>query len=184
VSISKEAGRIDINTAEDDLILAFLYSQGIGEDRATVMLNDLRSYRHADNGPAPAGTLRTVEELKKIPSWAAEKLDCWEDALTVYTGLPWVNTSDAPEQVDATLKWARAHHMGNKEWDTPSTTPATRLSESLLGEVIRIVASTSPKPDITASAEWIGRLTGDLHQPTLTMRWTRMSSMRNSSCKN
>src|ERR1700731_4636629 len=38
VEISKEAGRIDINTANDELILAFLNSQGVSEARATTLL--------------------------------------------------------------------------------------------------------------------------------------------------
>jgi type II secretory pathway component PulK len=182
VSVSNEAGRIDVNTADDHLILAFLYSQGIPEDRAAVMLGDLRKYQHVDNSPALAGTLRTIEELNRIPSWAAQKLDCWKDALTVYTGLPSVNSSDAPEQVDAALKWAKDHRMGNRDWASANATSNARLDQSLLGEVIRIVASASPTPGITASGEWIGRLTGDVHQPTLTMRWSRAPNVSDSTC--
>jgi type II secretory pathway component PulK len=182
VSISNEAGRIDVNTADEDLILAFLYSQGIPEDRATVMLGDLRKHQHVDNGPAPAGTLRTIEELNTIPNWAAQNLDCWKDALTVYTGLPSVNSSDAPEQVGAALKWAKDHRIGNRDWASANAASAVRSDQSLLGEVIRIVASASPTPGITASSEWIGRLTGDAHQPTLTMRWSRAPSVSGSTC--
>lgn len=184
VSISNEAGRIDINTADVELILAFLYSQGVGEDQATVLLSDLRKTQHVANGPAPAGTLRTIDELKRIPSWEAQNLDCWTDALTVYTGLPSIDPTEATEQVDAALKWASDHHVGNRDWGGASVTPRARSDQSLLGEVIRIVASASPIPGITASKEWIGRLTGDAHQPTLTMRWSRMSNTRDSSCKN
>jgi type II secretory pathway component PulK len=184
VSISNEAGRIDVNTADDDLVLAFLYSQGIGEDRAMTLLSDLRKYQHVAEGPALAGTLRTTDELKKIPSWAAQNLNCWADAFTVYTGLSSVHASDAAEQVAAALKWARDHHVGNREWTGASATPSSRSDQSLLGEVLRIVASTSPNPDITARSEWIGRLTGDGHQPTLTMRWSRTANAPNASCKN
>jgi hypothetical protein len=183
VSISFEAGRIDVNTADDDLILAFLYSQGIPEDRATVMLSDLRKYQHVANGPAPQGTLRTIDELKKISSWAAQALDCWTDSLTVYSGLPSVNPTDATGQAAAALEWASDHQMGNGKWTGASATPSARSDQSLLGEVLRIVASTSPNPGITARSEWIGRLTGDAHQPTLTMRWSRILSAPNSQCK-
>jgi len=184
VSVSNEAGRIDVNTADDDLILAFLYSQDIPEDRATVMLGDLRKYQNVAAGSAPPGALRTIDELKKIPSWAAQKLDCWTDALTVYTGLPSVNSSEATEQVGAALRWAKDHHMENREWDSAEGTPNARLDQSLLGDVIRIVASASPNPGITASSEWVGRLTGDAHQPTLTMRWSRVGNARAAPCTN
>ena len=184
VSISDEAGRIDVNTADDDLILAFLYSQDIHEDRAAVMLSELRKYQHVANGPAPQGTLRTIEELKRIPNWAAQNLDCWEDSLTVYSGLPNVNSSDATEPVNAALKWANDHHVGNREWAGAKPTPAALSDQSLLGDVLRIVAVASPNPGITAGTEWIGRLTGDGHEPTLTMKWRRMVNAPNSSCKN
>jgi hypothetical protein len=57
------------------------------------------------------------------------------------------------------------------------------LDQSLLGDVIRIVASASPNPGITESSEWVGRLTGDAHQPILTMKWSRIASGTHLSCK-
>ena len=184
VAISNEDGRIDVNTADDDLVLAFLYSQGISEDRAAVMLRDLRNYQHATNGAAPAGTLRTIYELKRMPSWPAQAIDCWSESLTVYTGLPGVSGNHATAQVNAALQWAYVHHLGNPDSTGGGVTPAPAANQSLLGEVIRITATAAPKSDITASSEWIGRLTGDTHQPTLTMKWSRIAGVRNSSCKN
>lgn len=183
VAISNEAGRIDVNTAGDDLILAFLYSQGVSEDRATVMLGDLRSYQRVTNGPAPAGTLRTIDELRRIPSWPAQAIDCWRESLTVYTGLPSVSDKYATAQVKAALQWAYVHHLGNSDWTGGGATPAPAADQSLLGEVIRIIATAAPKADIAASSEWIGRLTGDTHQPTLTMKWSRIAGVASHSCK-
>jgi type II secretory pathway component PulK len=184
VAISNEDGRIDVNTADDDLMLAFLYSQGISEGRAPVMLHDLRNFQHATNGAAPARTLRTIDELKRVPSWPAQAIDCWSESLTVYTGLPSVSGNHAPAQVNAALQWASVHHLGNREWTGGAVPPAPAANQSLLGEVIRITATAAPKSDLTASSEWIGRLTGDTHQPTLTMKWGRIAGVRNSSCKN
>jgi general secretion pathway protein K len=176
VSISNEAGRIDVNTADDDLILAFLYSQGVEEGGATKMLSDLRKSQHVASGPVPSGTLRTIEELQKIPSWAAQGLDCWRDSLTVYTGSPGVRPSDATDQVEMALRWAQEHRTGNRDQTAAKVVePTVRSDQSMLGEVIRIVASVSSTPGITANSEWIGRLTGDARQPTLTMRWAHKS---------
>jgi hypothetical protein len=183
VSISNEAGRIDLNTADDALILAFLYSQGISEDRAATLLGDLRKNQHVANGPAPVGTLRTVEELQKIPSWTSQGFDCWRESLTVYTGLPGVTPSDATDQVEAALKWVKEHRIGKDRTEAKVVEPAVRSNQSILGEVIRIVASVSPTPGITASSEWIGRLTGDAHQPTLTMRWAYKSIGSPVACR-
>jgi general secretion pathway protein K len=184
VSISNEDGRIDLNTADDDLILAFLDSQGIPEDRATAMLGDLRKYQNVARGAAPPGTLRTLDELKKIASWNAQDVDCWRNSLTVYTGLPSVNSNDAPKQVEAALKWATDHRIGNRDWARASNTSAASLDQSLLGEVIRIVATASPTAGATTTREWIGRLTGDPHQTTLTMKWSRTTSASDLPCKN
>jgi hypothetical protein len=184
VSITNEDGRIDVNTGADDLILAFLYSRGIPEGRAMAMLGDLREYQHVASGSAPAGTLRMTEELKKIPSWAAQDLNCWINSLTVFSGLPGVNPKDAAGQVDAALKWTKDHKMGDRDLIGASTTSAASTDQSLLGEVIRITATASSKSDVTASSEWVGRLTGDSHQPTLTMRWSRMTGGSDTTCKN
>jgi hypothetical protein len=184
ISISNEAGRIDINTAEDDLILAFLCSQGVEEGRATTLLSDLRKLQHAINGPAPPGTLRVVEEIKAIPSWTPQEFDCWRDSLTVYTGLPGVTPSGATDQVEAALRWANEHRIGNRDRSAAKLIePTVRSDHSMLGEVIRMVATISPTPGTTETSEWIGRLTGDPYQPTLTMRWTHEGTSLAVACR-
>jgi hypothetical protein len=183
VSISREAGRIDVNTAADELILAFLNSQGVPEDRAGTLLDDLRKAQQVTAGPAPAGVLRTIEELKGIPSWAAQDLGCWKDSLTVYTGLPGVSVGDATEQVKAALKWERDHRMGGRGWALSDATSSAPSDRSALGEVLRIVATASSASGISVSHEWVGRLTGDAQQPTLTMRWSREADVRAASCE-
>jgi hypothetical protein len=67
---------------------------------------------------------------------------CWTSAFTVYTGLPGVSPSQAANS-----------------------------QRSLLGEVLRIRATVSGAEHSSASAEWVGRLTGDRRQPVLTMLW-------------
>ncbi len=168
--ISNEAGRIDLNTADNDLILAFLQSQGVSEGTASGLLNDLNSHRHGSDGTKYM--LRTRDELRQIPSWNAQNLDCWMGAFTVYSGLSGVNSRDAPPVVLRTLRWAQDHHFRNREWITagPSSTPLIE-ERSVSGEVLRIRATATVSKDLAASREWVGRLTGDRDKPTLTMRW-------------
>jgi general secretion pathway protein K len=170
VSISSEAGRIDINTADDGLILAFLRSQGASEETASRLLGDLNARRHANDGANHI--LRTLGELQQIPSWQTQYRECWTSALTVYSGLPGVNASDPPPVVLQTLRWAEDHHFLNREWITASasTTPSVG-GRSVLGEVLRIRVTAAVSRDLIASREWVGRLTGDREKPTLTMRW-------------
>jgi hypothetical protein len=83
--------------------------------------------------------------------------------------LPGVAADDATDQVEAALRWVQEHNRDRTA--AKVDVPAVRSDHSILGEVIRIVASVSPTPAITETSEWIGRLTGDSHQPALTMRW-------------
>jgi hypothetical protein len=184
VSISNEAGRIDVNAADDDLILAFLNSQGLTEDGARTLLGDLRARQHVTNGIIPHGTLRTTEELRQISSWKAQPLDCWMNSLTVYTGLPGVSPSDATEKIKEALTWAQAHHTGGRDWPSMAAGASSTLSDrSVLGEVLRIDTKVSLAPNISVSGEWVGRLTGDRHQPTLTLHWSRAIFSAPSRCE-
>jgi hypothetical protein len=182
VSISNEAGRIDVNTADDDLILAFLQSQGLSEETASRLLSDLNGLRQASN--RTNNMLRTLEELRQIPSWKAQNIDCWADSLTVYTGLPAVGESDAPEPIKEALVWARNHHTnGQSATATTAAAPNFPAGRSVLGEVLRIVAKVSLPTNIRASSEWVGRLTGDVHQPMLTLRWSRAETVLSTACE-
>jgi hypothetical protein len=172
VSISKDAGRIDVNAADDDLILAFLYSQRVGEDTAKTLVKDLRGLQHTAYGSTQAG-LRTIEELRQIPSWKTQPLDCWMDSFTVYTGQRGVSANDAAGKIEEALKWAQDHYAGGRDWATTQIAAPSALSaRSVLGEVLRIDARVTLAPNISASSEWVGRLTGNKHQPTLTLRWS------------
>ena len=180
LSISNEAGRIDVNAADDDLILAFLQSQGASEETASQLLSDLNARRHAINGTK----MRTLVELRQIPSWKAQNIDCWMGSLTVYSGLPGVSERDAPPQVKEALVWARDHQMtGQIAIATTAATPNSLTGRSVLGEVLRIVANVSTSTTVHASSEWVGRLTGDVHQPMLTMRWSRVETARSTACE-
>jgi hypothetical protein len=184
VAISNEAGRIDLNSADDDLILGFLNSRGLSEDRATTLLGDLRSRQHASIARTHDGTLRTTEELRQIPSWKAQALDCWMNSLTVYTGLPGISLSAATEQTKEAMKWAKEHHIGGRDWAAMRVeSPNSSLDRSVLGEVLRIEAKVSLTPNISASSEWVGRVTGEKHQPALTLRWSHGGIDRSSLCK-
>jgi hypothetical protein len=114
MSISNEAGRINVNTTDSDLISAFLQSQGLSERSAADMVSDLRS---SERKPLVA-----LEELQRLPSWNIVALDCWTSALTVYSDSTGESQKDAPAEVAAAFQWAREHRTGGKEW-----TPTTRI---------------------------------------------------------
>jgi len=157
ISVSNEAGRLDANTASSELLTAFLRSQDVDQEAAATLLRALR-----------ATNWRSTQELRQIPGW---KLS-WTSAFTVYTGLPGVAPSDAASQTLAALRWAQEHRLGDRDWmATNPTASGSNTQRSMLGEVFRIRATVSGADHVSASAEWVGRLTGDRHQPVLTMLW-------------
>jgi hypothetical protein len=174
VTVSNEAGRIDVNSAEVELISAFLQSQGVSQDVAGKMLNELGGWK----------PLESLDELRRIPGWEERPLDCWMESFTVYTQLPGVNTSEAGPGVLSALRWAQAHHLGDRNWiDSDAPVAAPILNRSVLGDVLRIVTTATPADGTAITSEWVGRLTGDSRQPSITMRWGH-AAMVAPNCKN
>jgi hypothetical protein len=182
MSITNEAGRIDVNTADRNLILAFLESQGVPADIAIALLNEVRDPAQKNNMPYKRA-LRTTEELRQFPSWNSQPLDCWMDSLTVYTGLPGISLVDATLATRAALQWAQAHHLGDHDWvsQAPVSTVAP-AGQSILGESLRIRATATVGEDVATTSEWVGRLTGDPHKPMLTMRWGHVGNATVGKC--
>lgn len=200
VSVTNEATRIDLNAGDDHLVYAFLRSQGIADDDSRALLTDLRQWQQAGDARAEMGTeptvgasglhgsnakrpLQTINELTQIPGWKNQPLDCWRDALTVYTGS--VGTSGAGADVMdlAALKWADQHHLGDKQWiQSTSASGWGNTSNSLSGGILRIVARAKLADTVSARAEWVGRLTGNSNSPALTMRWSHTIEERSGRC--
>lgn len=179
VTVSKEAGRIDLNSADRELISAFLQSQGIDQNTATALIGELTN-RSRSNDAIP---LQSVDELREIPNWEAKNIDCWMDSLTVYTGLPGVSFADVPSKVLDALKWAQEHHFADREWITVGSASQSAVGQaSVIGDVLRISAVATLSNDVTVTTVWIGRLTGDRQNPMLTYRWGHLRSTDKSSC--
>jgi hypothetical protein len=182
LSITNEAGRIDVNTADRDLILAFLESQGVPADIATTLMNEVRDPAQINNMHYKRA-LRTTEELRQFPSWKSQPLDCWMESLTVYSGLPGISLVDATPATRAALQWAQVHHLGDHEWasQAPVSTVAP-AGQSILGESLRIRATATVGKDVVTTSEWVGRLTGDPRKPMLTMHWGHVGNGRAGRC--
>jgi hypothetical protein len=186
-SVSKESGRIDVNTAQKELLLAFLYAQGVSSDTAESMLNDLQDRIDSPrtiqiDGARIKTPLQSTEELRAIPSWRAQPLDCWMDALTVYTGLPGVSSDDAVSMVVDTLALARDRLVGGRAWSAGGNQRVV-TDQSLVGEILRISARATLSSTGVATATWVGRLTGNREHPTMTVRWDHGALRTTPACK-
>jgi general secretion pathway protein D len=186
ITVSNEAGRIDVNTASDELLLAFLQIQGLTKDAASILVAELRNRQ--ETSPEALGhavstrdlpisidalhptLLETTEELRQIPGWREQNLNCWLDSLTVFSGRSDVAATDGTPGALSALRWMNAHRPDGSDEPVSASVQRPDSTRSVLGEVVRIRASATIL-DVTASSEWIGRLTGDVGRPMLTMRW-------------
>src|SRR5438105_4723968 len=72
VTVSREAGRIDVNAANDELLSAFLQARGASENTASTLVKELRNWQ--GHPPEPSTTVRyrslaTLDELRQVPGW-------------------------------------------------------------------------------------------------------------------
>ena len=200
ISVTNEAGRIDVNAGEDNLIYAFLRSQGITDDDSRALLGGLRQWQQASDphietgmlptasiqGQGSAGTqhpLLSVNELAQIPAWKSQPLGCWSNAFTVYTRSVTTNSIYAGTLDLAALKWADEHHLGDRVWVQPASISGWNTgSNSLSGEILRIVAHAKLSDTVSARVEWVGRLTANSNSPALTMRWSSSLQDHGDAC--
>jgi hypothetical protein len=173
VAVSNEAGRIDLNFAADDVLSSFFQSQGLDASLAATMVKDLRALQNQRNQLNNKSPLLSSTEVGQISSWRIDKIPCWRDSFTVYSGAPQVNEKTASTAVKAALAWDREHRVG----DPTTASGPSEESASAIGQVIRIRSSVlladsgDASNAASATREWVGRLTGDRHKPMLTMKW-------------
>jgi general secretion pathway protein K len=68
LTISNEAGRIDLNAASDELLLAFFQSQGLDAAHAAALVLDLRTLQSERSLTGDRSILSTTE-VERIPIW-------------------------------------------------------------------------------------------------------------------
>jgi len=196
VTVSREAGRINLNAGSDELLLAFLQAQGADEQAASTLVKELRNWQQAGSESlgrsmgahypsdlstsTPARSLLTIKELKDVPGWHEQNLDCWMDSLTVYSGQGDVAASEATPGALATLRWMQTHHPDRSQ-AAASAAPRPTNSGSLVGEAVRIHAVVTVS-EVSATSEWIGRLTGSNARPALTMLWDHSLKDESATC--
>jgi hypothetical protein len=147
INLTNEASRLDVNASADGPLLELFHFRGLDEAQANALLNKLRAWQ-VGRGNERLHSLDSIDDLFQIPGWNDPRLLCWKNFLTVYTGQ---SDRSRPESDSSSSKLA-----------------------SLAGEVVRIRAVATAG---TASgvAEWVGRVTGNPANPTLTMYWEHVT---------
>lgn len=118
VSITDEAGKVDINTAGDRLLQALL--AGVGAPASQALADAIIDYRDDDNTQRPQGAERdqysaagrpgpknalfsVVEEIEQVLGVDADLAARLRPHITVYSGQPGIDTTSASRQLMAIL---------------------------------------------------------------------------------
>jgi general secretion pathway protein K len=191
VTIVREAGKVDLNTADGNLLSAVFAANGWSEEDARAMAARILDWRDPDDVEEPGGAERrdyvaahrnyaprnapfeSVDEIRQVLGGEriSEEL---LSAFTIYSHLqtPAHRIADAP--VKRALEWAEAHQLGSAHWlsqTDPAEANVSMLNMTLLtGEVVRIRACTNSAGFMRCRLV-VARLTGSSVNPLQIFAW-------------
>jgi len=191
VQIEREDGRIDLNTADENLIYAFFAANGWELKAARAMAARIADWKDADdeareNGAEAAayqaaglpygprnGPFEVTDELRQVlgaNDLNAELLG----AFTVYSHAAVPRASIAPPPVKRALKFADEHQLGEHRWlaasDGTLSSGVNDGAQTFVGEVVRLRACT--KSAVAQRCRLlVTRLTGSRQRPLQIYVW-------------
>ena len=116
VTIQDESGKIDLNTASDDLLKGLFRSVGLAEDASVALVDAIVDWRDPDKLRRPHGAeeaeyraagknyvptnapFETVDEIQRVLGMTPELYRAVKAALTVHSKLTGVNAAAAPRE--------------------------------------------------------------------------------------
>jgi general secretion pathway protein K len=185
VTIEDESGRVDLNRADDDLLLALLIGNGTRQSDAEDFVARLRDWQDADDIRRPGGAeagdyrgaglpygprnapLQSVDEVFQLLTVKTVPLECFLSAFTVYTGRSNVNPRTAGALVRQGLAWADRIEWRGRRWLADG---ATSEPPSYAGQVLRLEMAVATSSGGRPSQEIVLRMTGDERLPYLLIR--------------
>ena len=194
VKVQREAGRIDLNTADPDLLVAFFAANGWRETDARSMAGRIVNWRdsagetseadaqsreyqaaHLEYGPHHA-PFESVDELKQVLGSDRIQPDLF-DSFTVFTHASECLENAATPAVKRALTWADKRRLGGRRWshETQERPPAigSYAGVALSGEILRLTACNST-PGADRCRVAVVRLTGSAMKPFQVFEWRGM----------
>jgi general secretion pathway protein K len=122
VSVQDESGKVDLNTADWNLLRHVFSSQGLSMTEAEALADHVSDWRDIDNDQRPNGAeagdyrmsgrkylprnapFQRVDELRLVMGVRSDFFSNLAPLLTVHSHRPYVNTLTAPEAVRAALQ--------------------------------------------------------------------------------
>ena len=114
VELTDESGKIDLNSADDQMLQGLLMSVGLDQAQATELADAIQDFRDPDDTPRPHGAesdmyksrglpygtrnqpFSTVAEVQQVLGMNYELYRKIEPAITIYSGVPRPNAAYAP----------------------------------------------------------------------------------------
>lgn len=198
VTLVDEAAYIDLNTAQDKLLLGLLTSSGVEEGEAQVLLAAIQDWRDADDLVRPSGAeradylaaglkygpanadFRTLDELKAVLGMTPDLYDRIAGALTVYSHSAGINAPLAPRQVlmalpDVDPAQVDAYLVARQEELEAGLTPTPFPPAAAFpggGSGVYNARSVATLSDGTVFVrQAVARLTGDPKRPIAFLDW-------------
>jgi len=188
VTIELENGRIDLNSAEDDLLFAYFMANGWTEPAARTLVARIADWKDADDVTRTGGAelrdylssgknygprnapFEAVEELRQI--LGAETLkSSLLDSFTVYTHARLPVAAASPTPVRAALDWADANELGDHPWHRATESqPLAPSAGDLVGQIIRIHACVR-QAGMQICREAVVRPVGQPNSPFQVFLW-------------
>jgi general secretion pathway protein K len=188
VDIELENGRIDLNTADDDLLFAFFMANGCTELEARTLVARIADWKDPDDMTRTGGAelpqylaagkdygprnapFAVVEELRQV--LGAETLKpILLDSFTVYSHSVIPADQAAPPTVRAALAWADDNELGGHPWRRETASQPVALSAGdLVGQVVRIHACAR-QPPVQTCREAVVRPVGQPNYPFQVFLW-------------
>lgn len=155
VSITDEAGRVDLNTASPELLQALLQLAGADTLQAEALMHAIVAWR-----VPKAGGLLDVSDLLRLKGMTPAIYGSLQTSVTVFTRAPTADLRYASALVRQALFQLGKGNAQSASLASISPTDAG----SLAGRVLRIAVNVSDAGgDVLAETEVV-RLTGDMHQ--------------------
>lgn len=186
VTVERDLGLIDINTASPSLIFAVFAASGVAEEQAHSLADRIEDWKDTDDTTRERGAERreyaaaglrytprngpfeSVQEVRQVLG-AADIDESLIGAFTVYSHADAPLEIAAPETVKRALAVADERQLDGHRWKADAT-PASGEAPTLIGEVLRVRACVSARTFERCRLA-IVRLTGSTSTPMQVFAW-------------
>jgi general secretion pathway protein K len=186
LAIQDEAGKIDLNSAQDELLRRLLRSIGADLETASALKDRILDWREPGIGKrlngakAPEyraaglaygprnGPFESVEEVQLVIGMTPELFAAIAPALTVYSQTPWIDPSFAPPDVLRALPGMDEGAIANLLQARASTSARPAV---MIGHAFTIIAVADGPGELHVKRSAVVRLTGRPSVPYWIYRW-------------